>query len=131
MVRKARLLTAKRQVFKDEFGLETRFVIYRDNNNGRRDSQDRIILAYIVLPPAQESRAVFSRDDDGIFSIGSSIVIDAFPEPTTKEKELFQKAMDTLHLQPMQYDLQQHGDPRGQRPDLRQVYEAPGKWNLY
>lgn len=129
------MLIAKRQVFRDEFGLEIRFVIYRDNDHGRRgDHQDRIILAYIVLPLVQESIALFSRDDDRnypTFSIGSSIVIDPFPEPTIKQKELFHKAMETLHLQPMQHDLQKREETSERRRDLRQAYEAPGKWNLY
>ena len=82
-----------------------------------------MLLAHLVLPPIVEAGMREDGDDDRkwpSFSICSFAVIDSIPEPTTEQKELFQAALKTLHLEPMYHNI--NGDP-----PLMEDLEVPGK----
>ena len=92
-----------------------------------------ILLAYIVLPPIIEVGMMESGDEDRkrpTFSIYSFAVIDPIPEPTPEQKELFQAVLKTLHLQPMDHNLQPIHPSLPGVPDLEEDLEVPGKRNL-
>ena len=82
-----------------------------------------MLLAYIVLPPIVEAGMMESGDGDRKwpgFSICSFAVIDSIPEPNPEQKELFQAALKTLHLQPMDHNLPEF-------VDLEEAIEVPGE----
>ena len=76
--------------------------------NTETNRHPSILLAYIVLPPFADAAIIESGDEDRkwpAFSICSWAVIDPIPEPTPEQKELFQAALKTLHLQPMVHNI--------------------------
>ena len=82
-----------------------------------------ILLAYIVLPPVTDPGILESADHDPrwpAFSICSWAFMDPIPEPTPKQKELFQAVLKTLRLQPMHPNLLSD-------PDLEEDFEVPGE----
>ena len=82
-----------------------------------------ILLAYIILPPILEAGMMESGDGDRkypTFSVCSWAAIDPIPEPTPKQKELFQTVLKTLHLQPMDHNIPDD-------PDLEEDIEVPGE----
>ena len=85
-----------------------------------------ILLAYIALPPVADPGFMESGDQDRkypAFSICSWAVIDHIPEPTPEQKELFQVALKTLHLQPMVHNI-------AEDPVFEEDFTVPGKQKL-
>ena len=57
------------------------------------------------------------------FSILSAIFIDPIPKPTAEQIELFEAALETLHLQPLEYKPQEVHEVL----EMRERLEVPGK----
>lgn len=57
------------------------------------------------------------------FSILSAIFIDDIPKPTAEQIKLFEAALETLHLRPLEYKPQEVQELR----EMRERVEAPGK----
>ena len=91
--------------------------------NPEMNRHPAILLAYIALPPVTDPGILQSGDDDRkypAFSIFSWAVIDHIPELTPEQKELFQAALKTLHLQPMDHNI-------AADPNFEEDFAIPGE----